>query len=24
MLTLRNRPEKLRVSLLYAHLFRPM
>jgi DNA-binding LytR/AlgR family response regulator len=24
MLTLRNRPEKLRVSLVYAHLFRPM
>jgi DNA-binding LytR/AlgR family response regulator len=24
MLTLRNRPEKLRVSLLYTHLFRPM
>ncbi|MGZ5199028.1 MAG: LytR/AlgR family response regulator transcription factor [Ramlibacter sp.] len=23
-LTLRNRPEKLKVSLLYAHLFRPM
>lgn len=24
MLSLRNRPEKLRVSLLYTHLFRPM
>lgn len=24
MLTLRNRPEKLKVSVLYAHLFRQM